>query len=168
MKIQNIIEGEVVQDPMKLQEVLGLTMNENVMINTQYPFKGTPAENTEHAGYQLVMAMMSVKMSRIDRVTLTDFIQRLGYVDACGKSAVPLPRGVNDLVDLYGKMKAWVDKGWELETDLTHIESPAFNEWVEFKVTRDVIREIQEVRDSIRKQLIEKLPEAAAKELSDE
>jgi hypothetical protein len=158
MKIQNIIKGEVVLDSYELEKTLNLSDNDNCMINVNAVFHGDAAE---HAGYQLPVVMMSVKMARIDGTNLMDFIDRLGYVDACGKSSIPLPNGIEDLVGLYHKMKAWVDKGWELETDLTHMESKDFRDWVEFKVVQEVLRDVRELREAIKKQLQEQLPEAA-------
>lgn len=161
MKIQNVIKGEVIERPADLEQALKLSMNDNCMINVGYLFPGNVKALTEHEGYQLPVVMMSVKMSRINGNNLMDFINRLGYIDACGKSAIPLPNGILDLVGLYRKMKAWVDAGWELETDLTHMESKDFSDWVEFKVVQEVTRDVRELREAIKKQLTEQLPEAA-------
>lgn len=163
MKVQNIIHGEVITDPSKLQEILGLSINDNCMINVGRFLDNAP--NVEHAGYQLPMVMMSVKVARITEHNLTDFIQRMGYMDACGKSAIDLPNGVEDLAVLHRKLKGWIDEGWEIETDLSHMERQDFVEWTEFKVTQEVLREVRELRSTLKTKLEEELPEAA-KELT--
>lgn len=163
MKIQNIFQGEVVEDPAKLERVLALTMNDNCMINRGYEF---PKDmQGDKYGYQLPVVMMSMKMARITKHNLVDFIQRLAYMDACGKAAIALPNGVEDLVELHAKLAGWVSLGWELETDLSHMEAQDFVEWTEFKITQEVLIEIRDLRSSIKKQLESGLPQPAAKEL---
>jgi len=163
MKVQNIVNGEVITDPKELESKLGLTMNDNCMINSDYSFP--PDAKGDHLGYQLPMVMLAVKLGRVDQFVLVDFIQRLGYLDACGSSPIPLPNGVDDLVRLYGKLKGWIDKGWEIETDLVHMDRPDYVDFTEFKVTKDVIGGVRELRSTLRAKLAEELPPQAAKDL---
>jgi hypothetical protein len=158
LKINNIIGGDVVTDPLKLEAALGLSMNDNIMINHGFKFEGRAAE-TEFAGCQLAMVMLSVKMSLITEYTLVDFIRRLAFQDACGTSPVPLPNGIQDLISLYKNMKGWVDNGWEYETDTTRMERADFVEYTEFKIAQAVLQDVRKTREVVRLKLREAFPE---------
>jgi hypothetical protein len=166
LKIQNILKGEVVTDPGDLEARLGLSMNDNAMINAGYKFQ-TAAEGS-HAGIQLAMAMIMLKMSRIDQFTLVEFIRRLAFQDACDNSPVPLPNGIKDLKALHMKMRKWIDQGWEMETDLTNMSRPDFVEYMEFRITQSVLKDVREAQASVKQELIDNLPEEARKELESE
>jgi hypothetical protein len=158
LKINNVINGEVITDPKKLEAELGLSMNDNIMINHDFKFEGRAAE-TEFAGFQLAMVMFSVKMNSITEYTLVDFIRRLAFQDACGTSPVPLPNGIHDLISLFRKMKGWIDKGWEYETDTTHMERADFVEYTEFRISQEVLKDVRKTREAVRLKLREAFPE---------
>ena len=154
--INNVVKSRVITDPDELAKLLGLDDVGNMMINVGYPFS-EEQRNADHPGTQLAVALMAVKMQKLDAFNIEDFICRLTCRDACNDAPVDMPNGVSSLKPTYDRLKKWTAAGWELEVGISGLNEQDFYEMELFKIQQEVVREISEAFASAKQAAAETL-----------